>query len=72
MPPTLSPPRQQAHELVDRLSPLQISALIDLFEPLAQAESASQLRGPLFGELPIDIDYVPPRMRRPGLRAPEA
>jgi len=72
MPPTFAPPRQQAHDLVDRLSPVQISALIDLFEPLAEAEAAAQPRRPFCDELPIDIDYAPARMRRPGVRAPEA
>lgn len=53
--PTHAPARQQAHDLVDRLTPLQISALIDLFEPLAREEAALS-RAPFCDELPIDIE----------------
>lgn len=52
---TLPPARQQAHDLVDRLSPLQISALIDLFQPLARVE-AQLSWAPFCDELPIDSD----------------
>lgn len=53
--PTHAPARQQAHDLVDRLTPLQISALIDLFEPLARDE-ATLSRAPFCDELPVDGD----------------
>lgn len=51
-----APARQQAHALVDRMTPLQISALINLFEPLTQAARATISRAPFCDELPIDAD----------------
>ena len=53
--PTHAPARQQAHDLVDRLTPLQVSALIHLFEPLAR-EEAALFRAPFCDELPIDTE----------------
>jgi hypothetical protein len=51
-----APAKQQAHALVDRMTPLQISALIDLFESLTQNVSPVLSRAPFCDELPIDTD----------------
>jgi hypothetical protein len=51
------PAKQQAHDLVDRMTPLQTSALIDLFEPLARPK-AQLSRAPFCDELPIDAEEV--------------
>jgi hypothetical protein len=50
---TFAPIRQQAHDLVDRLSLVQVSALVNLFEPLAR-EDAKLSRAPFCDELPLD------------------
>ena len=59
--PLSVPARQQAHDLVDRLTPVQLSALIDLFEPLTRTEPFTRTRTPFFDELPVDTDMTPIR-----------
>jgi len=61
--------RQHAHALVERMTPLQMSAFIDLFEPMIAAEAARLSRAPFCDELPSDADdttssRVQPRLRQ--------
>ena len=53
-PPT--PARQQAHDLVERMTPVQLSAFIDLFEPMAASASNATSHSPFCDELPIDAE----------------
>jgi hypothetical protein len=54
--PSSAPARQQAHALVDRMTPLQISAFLELFES-SQANVKPPLRhAPFCDELPVDAD----------------
>jgi hypothetical protein len=73
---TFAPARQQAHDLVDRLTLVQVSALISLFEPLAR-EAATLSRAPFCDELPIDAEEMTAHraasaMKRPVARASAA
>ena len=56
MPTSSAPPRQQAHALVDRMTPLQISAFIDLFDSSELFEKSPLRFAPFCDELPIDAD----------------
>jgi hypothetical protein len=50
---TFVPARQQAHDLIDRLTPAQVSAFIALFETAARGD-ALLVHAPFCDELPID------------------
>lgn len=70
------PARQQAHDLVERLTLVQVAALINLFEPLARAETPL-FRAPFCDELPVDADEAagrrkPSGVTRDGVRTPAA
>jgi hypothetical protein len=55
MPEAFFPPvRQQAHDLVERLSPMQLSALIDLLSMVAAAATSSSLIAAPFSDEPFD------------------
>src|SRR4051794_38918612 len=66
-----APARQHAHALVDRMSPLQMSAFIDLFEPMIATEAARLSRAPFCDELPSDADDIPIVRTTPALRQSE-
>lgn len=57
---TYAPVRQQAHDLVERLTIVQVTALIKLFEPLAR-EEARIYRAPFCDELPLDAEETAAR-----------
>ena len=63
-----APARQHAHALVERMTPLQMSAFIDLFEPMIAAEAARLSRAPFCDELPSDADDPVPILARSALR----
>ena len=50
----LSPVRQQAHDLVERLSPMQLAALIDLLGVVAAVATSSNLHAAPFSDEPFD------------------
>lgn len=52
MHPATAPVKQRAHALVDRMTPDQVTALIELFGP--QADSPKLHWAPFCDELPID------------------
>ncbi len=68
---TFAPIRQQAHDLVDRLTLVQVSALINLFEPLA-CEDARISRAPFCDELPIDAEEMAAHRAASGMKRPVA
>ena len=51
-----APARLQAHALVDRMTPLQISAFIDLFDSSELLEKPALRFAPFCDELPIDAE----------------
>jgi len=61
---TLAPARQRAHDLVDRLAPVQLSSFLNLFEPLSR-EQAQLFRAPICNQLPAD---EPPAFRLASVR----
>ena len=69
--PSSAPTRQQAHALVDRMTPHQLSALIDLFEPLTLNSKSSLRHSPFCDELPIDADDASTVRALPPLRQGE-
>jgi len=68
---TFAPVRQQAHDLVDRLTLVQVSALISLFEPLAREDSRLS-RAPFCDELPIDAEEMTARRAGSAVKRPVA
>ena len=68
---TFAPVRQQAHDLVDRLTLVQVSALVSLFEPLAREDSRLS-RAPFCDELPIDAEEMTARRAASAVKRPVA
>ncbi len=66
-----APARQHAHALVDRMTPVQMSAFIHLFEAVMAADAARLSRAPFCDELPSDADDTPVVRTKPASRQSE-
>lgn len=66
-----APTRQHAHALVERMTPLQMSAFIDLFEPMVAVEAPRLSRAPFCDELPSDAEDATSALTKPALRQGE-
>ncbi len=55
---TTAPVKQQAHDLIENMTPPQVSALIELMKPLAGSPKPVLHRAPFCDELPTDSAEV--------------